>query len=315
MLLARPFLLAPLIALAACGGDERKPAPDSTAAPKLTPADVPSRAVAVSGFRQPESVRYDSALDAYFVSNVNGEDHSDGGHGFISRMRPDGSIDSLNFIAGGHHGVTLTGPRGLAIAGDTLWVADIDVVRAFDKNTGAPTATVDLRPLGAVLLNDVAIGPDGAIYITDTGPDGKSTKTRGNRIFRIDRRHHPSVALHSDSLGSPNGITWDARGKRFIIVQWGGTHILAWHPGDAQPRTIGFGGNQSDGVEVLPDGRLAVTSWAEKALILRSGADQLIVRGLESPADIGVDTRRQRIAIPLLTKNRVELWDIPPAKQ
>lgn len=55
------------------------------------------------------------------------------------------------------------------IVGDTLWVADIDAMRAFNKRTGAVIATVDLRPRGAVFLNDVAAGPDGALYITDTG--------------------------------------------------------------------------------------------------------------------------------------------------
>src|SRR2546430_31873 len=37
------------------------------------------------------------------------------------------------------------------------------------RHTGAPLANLDFAPLGAVQLNDVAIGPDGKIYITDTG--------------------------------------------------------------------------------------------------------------------------------------------------
>src|SRR5256886_13499427 len=48
----------------------------------------------------------------------------------ISRVRPDGAVENLKFIEGGHNGVTLHAPKGLALLGDTLWVADIDVVRA-----------------------------------------------------------------------------------------------------------------------------------------------------------------------------------------
>ena len=128
----------------------------------------------------------------------------------------------------------------------------------------------------------------------------------------MDIVHRPSVALHSDSLGSPNGITWDSRAGRFVIVQWAGARIVGWRPGDSQARTIGFGSKEQDGVEILPDGRMVVTSWAEHALIIRDGADQLFVRGFDSPADVGVDTKRDHVAIPLLTKDRVELWNIPP---
>src|SRR2546422_7709536 len=55
----------------------------------------------------------------------------------LFRSRPDGAVENLKFIEGGHSGVTLNAPKGLAIRGDTLWVADIDVVRAFDARTGA----------------------------------------------------------------------------------------------------------------------------------------------------------------------------------
>jgi len=314
MHLARPYGLI-LIALAACKvEDARKLTADSIAAARkaTTIANAPKPAGTATGFHEPESARYDSALDVFFVSNINGAPAAKDGNGFISRVRPDGTIDSLMFIAGGRGGVTLNAPKGLAITGDTLWVADIDVVRAFDKRSGAPLATVDLRPLGAAFLNDIAAAPDGSLYITDTGPNSISDKTHGNRIFSVGPGRRPAVALHSDSLESPNGITWDARGKRFIIVQWGGRHILAWRPGEPQPRTIGFGASQSDGVEVLADGRLIFTSWAEHAIIIHYGAEEFTVRGFSAPADFGVDTRRHRLALPVMDKDRVEFWDIPP---
>ena len=304
-----------LILLAACRvQDTRKAAVDSAAAARrdTVVANAPTPAApAAKGFQHPESVRYDSALDVFFVSNINGDGAAHDGNGFISRLRSDGSVDSLRFIAGGRDGVTLNGPKGLEITGDTLWVADIDAVRAFDKRTGAPIATIDLKKLGAEFLNDIAAAPDGALYITDTGPNTRSDAKHGNRVFKVAGRR-ASLALHSDSLGSPNGIAWDARGKRFIIVQWGGGHILAWRPGESQPRTIGFGANQMDGVAMLADGRLIVTSWAEHALLIHFGTEEYTVRGFSTPADFGVDTRRGRLAIPILDQDRVEFWALPP---
>ena len=101
---------------------------------------APGRTATVNGFKTPESVRYDSAGDVFYVSNINGSPVAKDNNGFISRMKPDGTIDSLELIAGGRNGVTLNAPKGLALIGDTLWVADIDAVRAFNVRTGAVVA-------------------------------------------------------------------------------------------------------------------------------------------------------------------------------
>ena len=62
--------------------------------------------------------------------------------------------------------MTLNAPKGMAIVGDTLWVADIDAVRGFNRKSGALVANIAVP--GAKFLNDVTAGPDG-LYITDTG--------------------------------------------------------------------------------------------------------------------------------------------------
>ncbi|MBK5188036.1 MAG: SMP-30/gluconolactonase/LRE family protein [Gemmatimonadaceae bacterium] len=313
----RAFVLAAALASGACGR-EKETAKTPAHGPVID-TTAPGLAATASGFKTPESVRYDSAGDVFYVSNINGSPLAKDDNGFISRMKPDGSIDSLELIAGGRGGVTLNAPKGLALIGDTLWVADIDAVRAFNVHTGAVVATVDLTSFHAVFLNDICVGGDGALYVTDTGMQASGDSmvhvAGADRIFRIDAAHHATIALATDSLNHPNGITWDASGKRFIVVPFAKVpQILAWRPGTPQPVIIGYGSGQFDGVEILADRRLIVTSWADSTVSIRDGNVRQAIRDLPSPADIGVDTRRMHVAVPLLTKDRVEILTIPARK-
>src|SRR5439155_460685 len=194
------------------GGRTSRTSPGTTATP-ATPAAVPTptpppspgatKSIVVEGFLTPESVLHDPAQDIYFVSNINGGPTTKDNNGFISRVRPDGAVENLKFIEGGHGGVTLNAPKGLAIRGDTLWVADIDMVRSFDAKTGAPRDSVSLAGLGAVFLNDIAIAQTGALYITDTGirfdDVGNVLHPGPDRIFRIGTDRQVTVAVRGDT--------------------------------------------------------------------------------------------------------------------
>jgi sugar lactone lactonase YvrE len=260
----------------------------------------------VTGFSGPESVRYDPEQDVWFVSNFNGPGGAADDNGFISRVRPDGTIDRLRFVAGGTNGVTLHAPRGMAIVGDTLWAADVGAVRGFDRRTGAPLATIDFSGLDAGFLNDVTPGPDGALYVTDT---------QRQRVYRI-AGGAATVALADTALGRPNGITWDRVRGRLLVLPFGGRQaVLAWRPGGPALEALATGtGGRYDGVEVLASGALLLSSQADSTLVLldpAGGRGRAWVRTAGAPADIGVDTRRGRVAVPYIALDRVDVWALP----
>jgi sugar lactone lactonase YvrE len=170
--MTRNTLLGALaLVVVGCTAKENPPAQDTTRRDTAAQAAAPTlqKLGETGGVKTPESVKYDADLDVFFVSNVDGNPTAKDGNGAITKVRPDSLAASTPFIEGGKNGVTLNAPKGLATKGDTLWVADIDAVRSFNKRTGAPIATIDLRAQKATFLNDIAVGGDGAIYVTDTG--------------------------------------------------------------------------------------------------------------------------------------------------
>jgi sugar lactone lactonase YvrE len=275
---------------------------------------APRMTAFAAAFDAPESARYDADLDVFFVSNVNGAPKAKDWNGYISTVAGDGTVKAQKLISGSEKGVTLHAPKGMYIAGDTLWVTDIDVVRAFHKRTGASLATVSFDAWKPEFLNDITAGPDGALYVTDMGrrydAAGQLLPPGPSRIFRIFKGA-VSVALETERLAQPNGITWDRTRGRFIVAPSGSDTLLAWRAGSPTLEPLAVGPGQYDGVEVLPDGRILVTSWAQSAVLLLEG-NQLakLIGELTSPADIGLDSRRGILAVPLLRENRVNLYQL-----
>jgi len=328
---SRLFPIAVLFGIAACG-PQGSPGPRA----KETSTNGPDSATAaegvrtgysvsearfvrnIVGFQGPESVRYDPDQDVFFISNMTGYGSAKDGNGYIARVSAANPDSGEVFAQGGKNGVMLDSPKGMAIHGDTLWVADINMLRAFDRKTGAPLANIDFGPYGAIQLNDVAVGPDGQVRVTDTGiiMGTIGVKHVGpDHIFVLGPGGTVSAPAQGPELHQPNGITWDTAGKRWIVLSFDRLQgQIAELPLDMRTRKLIFQSTvvtRLDGVEVLPDGGIMFTSWADSAIhVLRGNTDRKIIQQVPIPADIGVDTRRHRLAIPLSGLGRVQLWDI-----
>jgi sugar lactone lactonase YvrE len=302
--------------LAACATQDKSSAADTTkTAAAGGAAATATKLGETSGLETPESVRYDPELDVYYVSNINGNPGQKDGNGFIVVIRADSTgLSMKKLVESGKNGAKLDAPKGLAIVGDTLWVADIDHVRAFNRRTGAPVADIDLSGKKATFLNDVVVGGDGAVYVTDSGiamdAKGNMSHPGKDQIFKIVGR--AATVITPDSLATPNGLTWDQANSRFVLAPMGSKAVQTWKPGDKSTTTLVNGPGQYDGIEVLRDGRILVTSWADSTVnVIQNGALSKLVTGVGGPADIGVDTKRMVVAIPRLTDNKVEYYKIP----
>jgi sugar lactone lactonase YvrE len=297
----RCALVLGLALAAGCSKKEKVREQAATAAPvNMTIAD--------STIQTPESVLYLSGADLYLVSNINGGPAEKDNNGFISRVAPDGRVLDAYWIAAGVNGVALDAPKGTTIKGDTLFVADIDVVRLFNLATGAPLGSWPVAD--ATFLNDMATGPDGTVYVTDSGLTASFGESGTDALYRFDPAGQAIAVVKDRSLGHPNGITVAVDGV--IVVTFGSGEVYRIDPATGARTDLPKPPKgQLDGVQLLASGGLLVSSWEGQAVYkLADGVYTTVVDSVASPADIGLDTKRGLLLIPVFTENKIEVRGI-----
>ena len=266
--------------------------------------------VVVTGMATPESAVHDPDADVYLVSNINGGPGDVDDNGFISRISPDGTITHLKWIDGEDPAVTLHAPKGSAIHGDRFYVADIDTVRSFDRATGAPLDAWEVP--GAGFLNDLAVGADGTVYVTDTGisigPQG-FTPTGTAAVYRFDADGQPVAIAQGDALALPNGVVEAPQG---LVLAPIGSNVVSIIGEDGSLTTLAeLPQGQLDGVVVAADGSLLVSSFGGNAVYRIDPAGAVSEVVTDTPAaDIGIDVGRSRILIPQLNTNQLIIYPV-----
>jgi hypothetical protein len=319
------------LSLFACGSPEPPRAPEPVVEeepaepPSTLPlAPVPPVLLRDVGFRSPESVLYDPVADVYLVSNVSGGPADVDNDGFISKVSPDGTLLELRWIDAASAKTTLNAPKGMALVGETLFVADIDVVRAFDRASGK--ALGDVAVPSATFLNDLAAGPDGKLYVSDTGvgkkPGSAELSPNGSdAVYLIDAQRSVKELAKDPELAQPNGLVIDngalgAKGSLIVAAASGQVYRLD-PKGERSAIAQPAGG--LDGLVLTPGGRLLVSSWEASTVFITPASPaadgavsfEPLITELTSPADIGYDVKRRQLLVPLFREDALYIQELP----
>lgn len=261
---------------------------------------LPSEAAQITGLESPNSFVGDPLGKEYFISNINGEPEARDNNGFITKLNAEGKVIHLKFIQGGVSEVPLHAPKGMALVGSILYVADLDQLKGFDKTTGKPLATVSFSSVSErqVSLTDVAASPTGLLYTSDQ---------TANSIYRItpSDNHKIDLLIHDDRLAGPAGIAIHPKTNHLIVVSWEKGKILEITP-DGQLTELESNGfftsrfQNLSGVDFDQWGNMYVSDIT-KGKIWRMTRDhrfQVIAEYLPAPADISIDRVNNLILVP-----------------
>lgn len=252
------------------------------------------------GFHFAESVSYDAHRDLYLAVNRGAPRDRTPNDGCVSLVNPDGTTQTPVWIGRSHGRAVLSDPLGSDIAGNRLYVADVDTVRWFDLETGAPIGSVQVE--GVIFFNDLAVADDGTVYATQTGDDRSDTW----RLYRITPQGQSAVLVRGPPLNRPNGVALDPKGN-LVVVNMGTKDVLTFSPEGKLLATEQSADAGNDGLVILPDGTKYVSSVTEGTVSrLRPGEPaERIAAGIPRAASMTHDPKRNRLVIPMNEWNAV----------
>jgi gluconolactonase len=244
----------------------------------------------ITGLKTPESV-VQAKNGKIYVSEINvfGKD-GDGQITVIENGKP-------RLFATG-----LDDPKGLAIIGKTLYVADKTKIIQIDMDgklqTFVPSSAFPVTP---IFLNDLEADPQGNLYVSDSGDLFGSGK--GGAIYKINPKGEVNLLISDKQdarVKAPNGLLADDTGKVLLYVDFASGILYSLN---TETKTLndvaeGFGGG--DGLLHRSEGTMYVSDWkGGKVFSVTTKGDVALVKdGYQSAADIAITKDEKYIMVP-----------------
>ncbi len=268
---------------------------------------LPALANPISQLSSPQSFIAHPSGEGYFIANANGEPGTADNNGFISKLDRDGNLLDRHFIQGGRGDTILHSPHGMGIAGDTLYVADITVIRGFHVQSGAPTVNIPLHPFRVEALTDLIADGSGQLYVLDTA---------GNAVYRIDPQHDFEVSLYlqHEDMGSPSGLAVHPRSGRLWIASLDNGNVMEIAEDRTMTEVISnsfFTGKfrNLSGLDFDRFGSLYLSDMTAGKIwrVQPDQSMQVIAEFLISPSSVKIDRRKHMILVPYLYADGAEI--------
>ena len=242
-----------------------------------------------------ESAVYDTEFDRIYASMIGGREPGDGG---VATLSLDGALLNKEFIKG------LNDPKGIAVSGSRLYVSDVTELVVADRKSGAIIKKHTAE--GIAFLNDVAIGIDGTVYVSDT---------RTSEIYALDTEGNFTLWLADEGLDNPNGL----------LVQDNTMYVASWGSDPAGGRvskidmttkaittvTPDIVGNL-DGIRPYDAEHLIISDWQSGNIHTMNldGTLNKVLQVGQSVGDIAYLPEKNRLLLPMNKQARLLIYEL-----
>jgi sugar lactone lactonase YvrE len=224
----------------------------------------------------PESVLPDTQKGILYVSLINGGPWDKDGKGEIAQLDMTGKIKNASWATGLH------APKGMAIVGDKLYVADVTEVVIINTASGKTESRISVD--SSEMLNDVTADNKGVVYVSDS---------KTGKVHKIE---NGKATLFLSSLNGVNGLKYTNDALYILTKQM----LKADSNGKLTKVTdLEQGG---DGLEPVGDGSFIASSWGGTVYYIgKDGKTHLMLDTREqkkNTADIGYDPVKKIVYVP-----------------
>jgi sugar lactone lactonase YvrE len=238
----------------------------------------------------PESVLFDGERKILYVTNIDGEPWGKDGKGSVGKVGVDGKVVAVDWVSG------LQAPKGMALQGKLLYVADLQEVVVIDVEKGQIASRIEVP--GAKGLNDVTIDPKGVLYVSDS---------QDKKLYRIENKQ---ATVLVEKLKGPNGVLF--HDGTLYLADGQGLHRV----GKDNALTLIADGMTGgiDGVEHVAGGDFIVSSWSGVVHYVKAdGTRETLLDTREAKinsADIGYDAKTRTLYVPTFFKNSIVAYEV-----
>jgi len=237
----------------------------------------------------PESVLPDMKKNILYVSLIDGGSWVADGKGGVGKLNADGKKYDSTWITG------LNAPKGMGMAGNRLYVADITDVVVIDIDKGKIEKMIAID--SAQGLNDITVSDKGMVYVSDS---------RTGKVWRID---NDKQSLYLENINGVNGLK--AIGDDLYI---GGGKAFLKADKNKNLTTVATLSQGIDGIEPIGNGDFILTAWAGYIFyVSKNGTVETLLETYQdkkNTADIGYDPKTRTVYVPTFNAKNVVAYSL-----
>lgn len=243
-----------------------------------------------AGLRTPESVLFDPSEKIIYVANINDNPWEKDKNGYITRHKENGDIMNYEWVK------EMDAPKGMGLLQGKLYVTNIDEVIEIDVTKSEITQRY--KHPKAVNLNDIAVGADGRVFVSDS---------KGNYLFEI---FNGVIDILYQADQPTNGLFYET--GRLLCGQKNQVAAL-----DLNTKTMSTFIEETgsiDGIEGVGDSTYLISDWSGRVHLIQQGQPKLLLLDTTpkeiNAADIEFDPYERILYVPTFFKNSVAAYKL-----